>query len=223
MSSEGSASQRTNKFASNTTDGRPSFDREYDVPEGEQEERTSSVDPDLTLDVPLLGIEELNLDVENLRARISLQADLADMVKLSVGVQADVDKVKLAAKGVEAQLLLKAGLDNVRDILGRALEALDRNPALLNNLFRDAEEPSDEPGGNKRTLEAPSTGTGGESEQGAGGGPRSPGNSKVAAREPHATGAARQKAEELGVDLSGVQGTGAGGRILVSDVRKAAR
>lgn len=217
MSSEGSGSQKTNEFASNNVDGRQSFDREYDVREGEQEERTSSVDPDLTLDVPLLGIEELNLDVENLRARISLQADLADMVKLSVGVQADVDKVKLEAKGVEAQLLLKAGLDNVRDILGRALEALDRNPAILNELFRDAEESSGEPSGDRPALDALSVGTGGEPEQVPDEGHQG------SSREPQATGAARQKAEELGVDLSRVEGTGAGGRILVSDVKKAAR
>lgn len=223
MSSEESGFQRTDKFGSNTTDGRPSFDREYDVREGEQEEQPSTVDPDLTLDVPLLGIEELNLDVENLRARISLQADLADMVKLSVGVQADVDKVKLAAKGVEAQLLLKAGLDNVRDILGHALEALQRNPAILTDLFRDAEESSGEPSGDSPALETPPAATGGESDQEPGDGPQGGGGSREAAGVPQATGAARQKAEELGVDLSAVQGTGAGGRILVSDVRKAAK
>jgi pyruvate/2-oxoglutarate dehydrogenase complex dihydrolipoamide acyltransferase (E2) component len=40
--------------------------------------------------------------------------------------------------------------------------------------------------------------------------------------EPNATGAARQKAEQLGVDLSQVQGSGAGGRITIKDVTSAA-
>jgi pyruvate/2-oxoglutarate dehydrogenase complex dihydrolipoamide acyltransferase (E2) component len=39
--------------------------------------------------------------------------------------------------------------------------------------------------------------------------------------EPDATDAARQKAEQLGVDLSGIEGSGAGGRVTVKDVTKA--
>ena len=38
-----------------------------------------------------------------------------------------------------------------------------------------------------------------------------------------ATGAARQRAEQLGVDFSEVQGTGAGGRITLRDVTEAAQ
>ena len=40
---------------------------------------------------------------------------------------------------------------------------------------------------------------------------------------PEATEAARNKARELGVDLSGLEGTGSGGRIIVKDVVKAAK
>jgi pyruvate/2-oxoglutarate dehydrogenase complex dihydrolipoamide acyltransferase (E2) component len=41
-------------------------------------------------------------------------------------------------------------------------------------------------------------------------------------QEPNATQAARQKAEELGVDLSEVEGSGSEGRITVKDVQSAA-
>jgi pyruvate/2-oxoglutarate dehydrogenase complex dihydrolipoamide acyltransferase (E2) component len=37
------------------------------------------------------------------------------------------------------------------------------------------------------------------------------------------TEAARRKAEELDVDLSQLKGTGAGGRVLVKDVKEAAK
>ncbi len=37
-------------------------------------------------------------------------------------------------------------------------------------------------------------------------------------QEPNATQAAQQKAQELGVDISQVQGSGAGGLITISDV-----
>jgi pyruvate dehydrogenase E2 component (dihydrolipoamide acetyltransferase) len=41
-------------------------------------------------------------------------------------------------------------------------------------------------------------------------------------REVEATPAAKRKAEELGTDLSMVEGTGSGGRITVKDVESAA-
>ena len=41
-------------------------------------------------------------------------------------------------------------------------------------------------------------------------------------QEPDATGAAKQKAQKLGVDLSQVEGTGSEGRITVKDVTGAA-
>jgi pyruvate/2-oxoglutarate dehydrogenase complex dihydrolipoamide acyltransferase (E2) component len=40
-------------------------------------------------------------------------------------------------------------------------------------------------------------------------------------QQPNATQAAKQKAQELGVDLNQVQGTGAEGRITVRDVTSA--
>lgn len=220
MPPEGSGSQNTNRSLSGDADQRSIFDREYDDRAAAQEQQLSSDVPDLTLDVPSLGIEELNLDVENLRARVSLHAELADMVKLSVGVEADVDKVKLEAKGVEAQLLLKAGLDNVRAILAQALDALDNNPSVLDGLFRTTRETS---GGTGQALEDSAGPVSASPEQGAGGGTEDPEADGDGASEPKATDAARRKADELGIDLSQVEGTGAGGHILVGDVKRAAK
>jgi pyruvate/2-oxoglutarate dehydrogenase complex dihydrolipoamide acyltransferase (E2) component len=39
-----------------------------------------------------------------------------------------------------------------------------------------------------------------------------------AGEEPRATNAARRKAQELGVDLSTIRGTGSGGLITINDV-----
>ncbi len=220
MPPEGSGPQETYRASSENVGERALFEQEHDGRAAAQERQSASDDPDLTLDVPSLGIEELNLDVENLRARVSLHAELADMVKLSVGVEADVDKVKLEAKGVEAQLLLKAGLDNVRAILAQALDALDNNPGILEDLLRTSGETS---GGSGRALEGAAGPTGDAPEQGEGGGTEEPQTGDEDAGEPEATDAARRKAEELGVNLSRVEGSGAGGRILLTDVKEAAK
>jgi pyruvate/2-oxoglutarate dehydrogenase complex dihydrolipoamide acyltransferase (E2) component len=220
MPPEGSGPQETTSSSSESAGQRAIFEQEYDGRAPAQERQLASGPPDLTLDVPSLGVEELNLDVENLRARISLHAELADMVKLSVGVEADVDKVKLEAKGVEAQLLLKAGLDNVRDILGRALDALDDNPGILEDLFRTSGETSGGAGGALEGAAGPSEDA---PAQGAGEDTEAPETRDEGAEGPKATDAARRKAAELGVDLAQIEGTGAGGRVLVTDVKKAAR
>ena len=218
MSPGGSGPQQTNEPSSNRAGRRAIFEQEYDGRAVNQGGQPASDDPDLSLDVPSLKVEELNLDVENLRARISLQAELADMVKLNVGLEADVDKVKLEAKGVEAQVLLKAGLDNVRAILSQALDALDNNPQLLEDLLRTSEETA----GSEHALEG-ATGTIGDApEQGADEDAENRETEQDDAGEPDATDAARRKAEELGIDLSQVEGTGSSGRILLRDVKEAA-
>ena len=44
--------------------------------------------PDVYLDVPVLEVDEIDLEVEDLRAHVSLQAEVLDLVKLNVGVDA---------------------------------------------------------------------------------------------------------------------------------------
>lgn len=180
--------------------------------------RATEETPDVTLDVPKLGLEEAHLKVDNLRARISLQAELADMVKINVGVDAFLETVELDLKGLEAEALLKANLENVREILVRTLESLDNNPDLVDSLAQmtensgkslegvagdlgDDEAEEDQKGQEKETQEP----------------------EEESADEIEATDAARSKAEDLGVDLTQVEGTGSGGRIIARDVQKAAK
>ncbi|MFG3111155.1 hypothetical protein [Streptomyces tendae] len=92
--------------------------------------------PDVYLDVPQLKVDELNLDVENLRARVSLRAEVLDLLKLNVGADVALDQVHLGISGVEAQAQLKVRLDNVALIINRVLTTLDRNPQILEDLAR---------------------------------------------------------------------------------------
>jgi e3 binding domain len=99
-----------------------------------RDEQADDDTPTLVLDVPVLNVDEINLEVEDLRAHVSLRAELADLVKINVGVDIFLDKVKLDIKGLEAQALLKIKLDRVLGTLDRALEAIDKNPQILNRV-----------------------------------------------------------------------------------------
>lgn len=97
-------------------------------------------EPDVLLDVPRLAVEEIALEVENLHARISLEARLADLVQLHVGADVRVERVALEIKGVEAQAQLTARLDRVLAIIERALDTVDKNPELLAELSRSVQD-----------------------------------------------------------------------------------
>jgi pyruvate/2-oxoglutarate dehydrogenase complex dihydrolipoamide acyltransferase (E2) component len=162
-------------------DGR--MDEDYAIRAGQDREESMGA-PDLQLDVPVLNVEEIDLEVEDLHVRLSVQAELADLVKINIGLDAELGEAKLGIKGVEAQAQLKASLDNVRAIFSEVVESLQHNPQY----FRETD----------RTTES-------EGEV-----------------EPDATNAAIERAEQLGVDLSGIEGTGSGGRIVLGDVTQAA-
>lgn len=106
-------------------------DEEYDAGSPSEERG-----PDVYLDVPQLKVDEFNLDVENLRARVSLRAEVLDLLKLNVGADVALDQVHLGISGVEAQAQLKVRLDNVALIINRVLTTLDRNPQILEDLAR---------------------------------------------------------------------------------------
>lgn len=254
---------------------------------------------DVLLDVPLLKVDEIELDVENLEAHVSLEAELANLVKLNVGADVRLGKVDLTIKGVEAEALLKVRLDQVAAILDRALTTIDQNPQILERLADTVRTTAKEVGGTAQnalgeggavdtaaeqiggTAQTALEGGGavdeavkgagrfaqdaGQVAQGAGqaaqgaadeaGGAVEPAGleSRAAARDATtakggagrrrqkrrrgsrrssseraggadgaATEAAQRQAREGGVDLDSVDGTGANGRITVSDVRRAA-
>jgi hypothetical protein len=97
-----------------------------------------AAEPDVVLDVPRLAVEEIALEVDNLHARIALEARLADLVQLQVGADVRIERVALEIKGVEAQAHLEARLDRVLAIIERALDTVDKNPQLLAELSRSA-------------------------------------------------------------------------------------
>lgn len=96
--------------------------------------------PDVLLDVPIVKVDQIDIEVEDLRAQVAVMAEARDLVEISVGADVSLGRVKLRIEGVEAQVLLKAKLANVHLILERVLTSLDRNPELLRSVGRAVEE-----------------------------------------------------------------------------------
>lgn len=92
--------------------------------------------PDVLLDVPNLSVDEITLDVQNLQAHLALDARVANLVKLTAGVDVTIDKVNLGIKGVQATALLVVRLENVRAIIEKTLTTLDNNPQLVEQLLK---------------------------------------------------------------------------------------
>jgi len=91
-------------------------------------------EPDLILNVPVVKVDSIHLQVEDVEAHVALKAQVLDLLKLNVGVDVTLGKVRVDVKGVEAQALLKVRLDYVVAAIDRVLSALDRNPELLESI-----------------------------------------------------------------------------------------
>lgn len=96
-------------------------------------------EPDVIVDIPVVKVDEIHFELDDLEARVSLHAEVLDLVKLSVGVHVELGKVELDIKGVEAQALLRARLDHVTAIIDRVLTTLDRNPDVLKGIAHTLE------------------------------------------------------------------------------------
>jgi hypothetical protein len=96
-------------------------------------------EPDVLLDVPVVKVDAIHLELDNLDARVALRAKVLDLVRLNAGVDVHLGKLRIDVTGVEAQALLKVRLDHVAAIVDRVLTTVDRNPELLESLGRTVE------------------------------------------------------------------------------------
>lgn len=144
MSPEESSPQGANEPWLGNTNHQGGSNQEYDSYVADQNEQPSGDDADVMLDVPVLKIDELDFEVDDLRLHVSLRAELADLVRVNAGIDAYLDKVKLSVKGLEAQAALKIGLQRVLDTLDRALEAVNRNPQILGETVRGVNQEAED-------------------------------------------------------------------------------
>jgi hypothetical protein len=102
---------------------------------------------DVVLDIPNLSVESITLEVQGLEAHVSLNAELANLLKLNAGADVRLESVKLDIKGVQASAALIVRLDNVRAIIERTLQTLDNNPQIVTQLLSTVDNTVNTAGG----------------------------------------------------------------------------
>jgi len=105
-----------------------------------QVETPARQDVDVLLDVSELEVDRINLTVRNLRAHVSVIAELASLLSLQVGVDARLEETELEIEGVRAKLLLKVRLEDIRAILREAMQTVAEHPQILRILTRALDE-----------------------------------------------------------------------------------
>jgi e3 binding domain len=143
------ASSANRQQSSRNGDGlRPAQQARHEVNESDREYRKYMHEdeqdrvgpPDVLLDVPELRIDTIHFELDDLDAHVALKARVLNLVKLNVGIDLHLSRVKLDVKGVEAELVMKARLDHVTAIVDRLMTSLDRNPELVKGLSRAVSE-----------------------------------------------------------------------------------
>ena len=136
------ASEKAEKyrFAKNVGEEGTMAEQVYEAYTTDTAAREAGGDPDVLLVVPVLKVDRIHLEVDDLYAHLSLRANVLDLVKLNVGVQAKLGKVRIDIEGIEAQALAKVRLDHVVAVVDRVMTTIDRNPELLEGIGNALED-----------------------------------------------------------------------------------
>jgi len=98
---------------------------------------------DLVVDAPNLELEGVQLEIQNLQAKISLGVHIGNLVNIDLGVDLTGDTLNLELNSLQAEAYVRANLDRIQHIINRTLETIDNNPDVLQSLS-NGEEPAKE-------------------------------------------------------------------------------
>ena len=89
---------------------------------------------DVVLDIPNLCVNRIFLKVDSVTAKLSLDARVANLVRVNAGVDVLIGNVDLTIQGVRAQALLLVDLDDVVYIVDQTLTFVDNHPEVVQQL-----------------------------------------------------------------------------------------
>ncbi|KAF4988768.1 hypothetical protein FGRMN_9562 [Fusarium graminum] len=119
-------------------------------------------EPDVYLNANV-SVGEISIEVQNITAKINLDAKVLNLLNFNAGVDLGIDRVKLGIYNVTAKVELEARLGNILRMVDDVLESIDLNPiiATLGDNVKDiVGEVGDVVGGGSGN----SSGSGGSSE-----------------------------------------------------------
>ncbi|KAK3357815.1 hypothetical protein B0T25DRAFT_170482 [Lasiosphaeria hispida] len=86
-------------------------------------------EPDVYLNASI-SVGYIGIEVDNITAKINLDAQVLKLLHFSAGVDASIDRVKLTIENVSAKVELEARLENVVAMIGNVLDSIDLNPII---------------------------------------------------------------------------------------------
>jgi len=89
---------------------------------------------DVVVMVPRLCVDRIQLDVDNLQARVALNARVANLVSVQAGADVSIRQVSVGVRGIRAEALLLVDLDNVAAVIERTLQFVDNHPEIISQL-----------------------------------------------------------------------------------------
>ncbi|KAF2731641.1 hypothetical protein EJ04DRAFT_514406 [Polyplosphaeria fusca] len=85
--------------------------------------------PDVFLNASV-HVGEINIEVQNLTAKINLDAQVLQLLSFNAGVDLSIDRVQLLIQNVTARVLLEARLENLVLMVNDTLSSIDLNPII---------------------------------------------------------------------------------------------
>jgi len=86
-------------------------------------------EPDVMLNASV-HVGEIYVGVDNLTAKINLDAQVLSLLQFNAGVDLSIDKVSLTIQNVTAKVYLEARLGNLVKMVGDVLDSIDLNPII---------------------------------------------------------------------------------------------
>ncbi|KAH9900448.1 hypothetical protein F4778DRAFT_142777 [Xylariomycetidae sp. FL2044] len=86
-------------------------------------------EPDVYLNASV-SVEEISIEVDNITAKVNLDAKVLNLLHFTAGVDASIDRVSLKIQNVSAKVQLEARLGNVVQMVGDVLNTIDLNPIV---------------------------------------------------------------------------------------------
>jgi pyruvate/2-oxoglutarate dehydrogenase complex dihydrolipoamide acyltransferase (E2) component len=163
------------------------------------------------------------------RLKSQLQEDRAQLESLAEQMPSEEAQVQIqelvdSYEAIESSLDQSAQDIGVEDAVNQALQqAKEAMSQVAGQTQEAAGQVTEQVGQVVQGVQDTAGRAAGQAQEAAGGAAQQAAGGGGQEEEPDATEAARQKADELGVDLSQVKGSGAGGRVTIRDVQSAAK